>query len=79
MLADGLHSRVMNAPHPTTLVLSERSGTVLRLTLNRAGARNALSEGLMAALQEALDGAAEDKMLRVIVLASGRPGFLLRP
>jgi enoyl-CoA hydratase/carnithine racemase len=57
------------------LVLSERTGAILRLTLNRPGARNALSEGLMAALQAALDEAAEDKALRVVVLGADGPAF----
>jgi enoyl-CoA hydratase/carnithine racemase len=65
----------MNAPQPASLVLSERSGAVLRLILNRAGARNALSEGLMAALQTALDEASEDKTVRVIVLGAEGPAF----
>jgi enoyl-CoA hydratase/carnithine racemase len=57
-----------------TLVLSAREGHVLRLTLNRPAARNALSEGLMAALQAALD-AAKDDGSRVIVLAAEGPAF----
>jgi enoyl-CoA hydratase/carnithine racemase len=65
----------MNAPHSEPLVLSERSGAVLRLTLNRPGARNALSEGLMAALQDALDASARDKALRVIVVGAQGPAF----
>ncbi len=63
----------MNAPHSEPLVLSARDGTVLRLTLNRAGARNALSAGLMGALQDALDGA--DKTVRAIVIAADGPAF----
>jgi enoyl-CoA hydratase/carnithine racemase len=65
----------MSALHPEPLVLSERTGAILRLTLNRPGARNALSEGLMAALQDALDDAAQDNALRVIVLSADGPAF----
>lgn len=65
----------MNAPLSEPLVLSERCGAILKLTLNRPGARNALSEGLMAALQDALDAAAHDKALRVIVLGAHGPAF----
>jgi enoyl-CoA hydratase/carnithine racemase len=54
------------------LVLSERHGAVLRLTLNRRAARNALSEAMMAALQAALDGAGE---ARVIVIAANGSAF----
>jgi enoyl-CoA hydratase/carnithine racemase len=57
------------------LVITARTAAVLRLTMNRASARNALSEGLMAALQTALDEAAEDKSLRAIVLAADGPAF----
>jgi enoyl-CoA hydratase/carnithine racemase len=65
----------MNAPAPTPLVLAAQAGSVLRLTLNRGGARNALSQGLMAALQDALDAAAADKTVRVIVIAADGPAF----
>jgi enoyl-CoA hydratase/carnithine racemase len=65
----------MNAPASAPLVLAARDGPVLTLTLNRPGARNALSEGLMAALQEALDAAAGDVETRVIVLGAEGPAF----
>jgi enoyl-CoA hydratase/carnithine racemase len=65
----------MNAPTSEPLVLASRDGPVLTLTLNRPQARNALSEGLMAALQTALDAAAEDTVARVIVLAANGPAF----
>jgi len=65
----------MNAPTSEPLVLSSRDGHVLTLTLNRANARNALSTGLMGALQFALDDAAKDKDSRVIVLAAKGPAF----
>jgi enoyl-CoA hydratase/carnithine racemase len=65
----------MNAPASAPLVLSARDGHVLTLTLNRPGARNALSEGLMAALQDALDEAAGDAEARAIVLAAEGPAF----
>jgi enoyl-CoA hydratase/carnithine racemase len=65
----------MNAPLSDLLVLQAQDGAVLRLTLNRGAARNALSEGLMGALQEALDGAAADKSVRVVVVAADGPVF----
>ena len=64
----------MNAPASEPLVLTSRDGHVLKLTLNRPAARNALSDGLMAALQNALDEAAKDDS-RVIVLAAEGPAF----
>src|SRR5256885_249488 len=65
----------MNAPLPDSPVVSARHGPVLRLILNRPAARNALSEQLMAALQEALDSTAKDQALRVIVLAANGHAF----
>ncbi|HTP76819.1 MAG TPA: enoyl-CoA hydratase [Rhizomicrobium sp.] len=65
----------MNAPTTEPLVLAAKSGAVLRLTLNRGGARNALSQALMSALQDALDAGAADKSVRVIVIAADGPAF----
>lgn len=57
------------------LVLSAREGGVLHLTLNDAATRNSLSEAMMAELQAALDAGAEDRSVRVIVLAALGPAF----
>jgi enoyl-CoA hydratase/carnithine racemase len=65
----------MTATAHEPLVRAEHIGNVLRLTLKRAGARNALSESLMGALQDALDKAATGKSARVIVLAAEGPAF----
>lgn len=65
----------MNAPTTEPLVLSSRNGAILRLTLNRASARNALSQGLMSALQDGLTAAASDKSVRVLILAAEGPAF----
>jgi enoyl-CoA hydratase/carnithine racemase len=61
-----------NAP----LLLEEpgESG-VLRLTLNRPQARNALSIALMQALIETLGRAGKDRRVRVIVIAGAGPAF----
>ena len=48
---------------------------VLRLTLNDAKRRNALSEAMLAELQSTLDTAAIDKAIRVIVVAANGPAF----
>jgi enoyl-CoA hydratase/carnithine racemase len=48
---------------------------VLRLTLNRPAARNALSIALMTALAEALAGAAENPACRVVVIAGAGRAF----
>jgi enoyl-CoA hydratase/carnithine racemase len=59
----------------TAMLLEERADGVLRLTLNRPEARNALSIGLMNALVEALGRAAEDPEARVVVIAGAGPAF----
>ena len=48
---------------------------ILRLTLNAPKSRNALSEAMMSALASALDGAARDPAVRVIVIAANGPVF----
>ncbi len=65
----------MNAPSTDPLVQVLHREAVLRVVMNRPHARNALSEGLMAALQAALDEAAADRESRVIVLAANGPVF----
>jgi len=59
----------------TALLQSALDGGVLRLTLCDAASRNSLSEAMMTALQSALDGAAADKAVRVVVLAAQGPAF----
>ena len=65
----------MNAPHTDSPILALRDGAVLRLVLNRPTSRNALSQSLMAALQDVLNSAADDQTLRVILLAANGPAF----
>jgi enoyl-CoA hydratase/carnithine racemase len=57
------------------ILLEERADGVLRLTLNRPEARNALSIELMTALVEALGRAADDPHSRVAVIAGAGPAF----
>ena len=57
------------------ILLEENNGGVLRLTLNRPEARNALSVGLMSALTEVLCGAAQDPQVRVVIIAGAGPAF----
>ena len=57
------------------ILLEERTDGVLRLTLNRPEARNALSIELMTALVEALGRAADDPHSRVVVIAGVGPAF----
>ncbi len=65
----------MNAPPAPPLLLTAHTDGVLRLVLNRPGARNALSSDLMTAIQSALEGAAGDSATRVIVIAADGPVF----
>ena len=74
----------MSTAHPTpsaaesvadSLVLREDRDGVATLTLNRPQSRNALSVGLMAALQAQLDALNDDPSVRVIVLAGASPAF----
>lgn len=50
------------------LVLKEKKGYVLKLTMNRPDRLNAISTGLQVAIQEAMDEAKDDNDIRVIVL-----------
>jgi enoyl-CoA hydratase/carnithine racemase len=59
----------------TAILLEERADRILRVTLNRPEARNALSIGLMTVLIEALGGAAKDPEVRVVVIAGAGPAF----
>ena len=60
----------------TPLVLTEADARgVVTLTLNRPLAFNALSEGLIEALQAALDTVARDEQVRVVVLAAAGKAF----
>lgn len=56
-------------------LLLENTAGVLRITLNRPERRNALSEQLLTDLGTALDNAATDRSVRVIVLAAAGPVF----
>jgi len=57
------------------LVLREDQGRVAVLTLNRPEALNALSSGMMTALQAALDGIAVDDRVKAVVLKGAGRAF----
>lgn len=61
-------------PDPAILLRHDKDG-VATLTLNRPAARNALSTGLMAALQTEIDAIAADRSVRVVVIAANGPAF----
>jgi len=58
-----------------SFVLESRTGGVATLTLNRPDTRNALSIGMLRALQDALDRIAGDPSIHVVVLAGAGPAF----
>jgi enoyl-CoA hydratase/carnithine racemase len=59
----------------TDILLRHDSDHVATLTLNRPAARNALSIGLMEALDAALQAIGEDPTIRVVILAGSGPAF----
>ena len=61
-------------PDPLVLCATDERG-VVTLTLNRPEAFNALSEGLLEALQAALDRVAADESARVVVIAAAGRAF----
>lgn len=56
-------------------VLLSRSDGVLTLTLHNPGARNALTDAMVAAVVAALHSAPDDGATRAVVLAGTQPGF----
>lgn len=64
----------MTEPSPLVLCAQDERG-VLTLTLNRPQAFNALSEAMLDALQAALDRAAADDSVHVVVLAAVGKAF----
>jgi enoyl-CoA hydratase/carnithine racemase len=67
----------MNVAIPTTepTLLRQDQDGIARLTLNRPAQRNALSLGLMEALDAALVGIAADPAVKVVVLAGAGAAF----
>ena len=62
------------APQPPVL-LRETIGGIVVLTLNRSGARNSLSEALIAELHAALNEIHHDAGVRAVVIAASGPAF----
>ncbi len=68
-------SAVPQAAAEAPLVELTREGPVVTLTMNRPAQFNALSEGLMAALQAELERVSTDASARVVVLAAAGKAF----
>jgi enoyl-CoA hydratase/carnithine racemase len=60
---------------PSTILLRDDVDGIATLTLNRPAQRNALSLGLMTALEDQLDGIARDPSVRIVVIAGAGPAF----
>ena len=73
MTAPAAPAAVATAEGP--LLLREDQDGIATLTLNRPGQYNALSVGLMAALQEELDRIKEDPAVHAVILAANGKGF----
>jgi enoyl-CoA hydratase/carnithine racemase len=59
----------------TEILLRHESDGIATLTLNRPAARNALSIGLMQALDDALAAIAGDQAVKVVIIAGNGPAF----
>jgi enoyl-CoA hydratase/carnithine racemase len=64
-----------NHPMNTDMLVRRDRDAITTLTLNRPAARNALSMGLMEALDGALAAIAEDRTVKVVILAANGPSF----
>jgi enoyl-CoA hydratase/carnithine racemase len=60
---------------PASILLRDDADGIATLTLNRPDQRNALSVGLMTALEQQLDAIAEDRSVKIVILAAAGPAF----
>ena len=65
----------MTAPDSPFVIRSDDERGVTTLTLNRPASFNALSEGMLSALQTELDDLARNQKLRVLVIAASGKAF----
>ena len=49
-------------------IITERSGTILRIRLNRPAKKNGMTSGMYMTLADLLNGAAKDDLIRVVLL-----------
>jgi enoyl-CoA hydratase/carnithine racemase len=59
----------------TDILLRDDSDNIATLTLNRPAARNALSMGLMQALDDALATIGDDRSVKAVIIAANGPAF----
>ena len=60
---------------PSTILLRDDVDGIATLTLNRPDQRNALSLGLMTALEDQLDSIARDPSVKIVIIAGTGPAF----
>lgn len=70
-----MSATVESRPVTESILLREDTGGVARLTLNRPAQYNALSRAMLSELQSALDAIADDRNVRVVVIAGNGPAF----
>lgn len=70
-----MSTRTESSPPVESILLRADSDGIARLTLNRPGQYNSLSEDMLEFLQDQLDAIAEDKSVRVVVLAAAGKAF----
>jgi len=70
-----MSARTESSPPVESILLRADSDGVARLTLNRPEQYNSLSEDMLESLQGQLDAIAEDKSVRVVVLAAAGKAF----
>ena len=70
-----MSTRIESSPPVESILLRADSDGVARLTLNRPEQYNSLSEDMLESLQGQLDAIAEDKSVRVVVLAAAGKAF----
>ena len=56
-------------------VLTERSGSILRVTLNRPAKKNAMTSSMYVALADAFNNAAQDDRVRVVLWDAAGDSF----
>src|SRR5439155_18168093 len=71
--AAGAGARTLSAAEP--VLLRANDGDIAVLTLNRAEARNSLSEAVLLALRDEFLAIAADRSVRAVVLAANGPVF----
>ncbi len=70
-----MSTRTESSPPVESILLRADSDGIARLTLNRPEQYNSLSEDMLGSLQGQLDAIAEDKSVRVVVLAASGKAF----